>query len=64
MSTISDPNSTLRLAPRAVKIHEAARLLSVTPVTIRRLIERGLLKPCRALRHVLVPVDQIEALLK
>jgi excisionase family DNA binding protein len=48
---------------RAYKIHEAADALGVTPITIRRMIDRGLIRPCRALRHVLIPVDEIEKLL-
>ena len=63
MRHITNTTSSPRLAQRAVKIDEAARLLSVTPITIRRLIGRGLIKPCRALRHVLIPVEQIDALL-
>ena len=49
---------------RAYKIHEAAEILGITSISVRRLIDRGLLRPCRALRHVLVPVDEIERLLK
>ena len=64
MSTTSKSSSAPGLAPRAVKINEAASLLSVTPITIRRLIERGFLKPCRVLRHPLIPIEQIEELLR
>lgn len=49
---------------RAYKIAEAAESLGVKPITVRRLIERGLLKPCRALRHPLIPIEQIEELLR
>lgn len=49
---------------RAYKIHEVADILGVTSISVRRLIDRGLLRPCRALRHVLVPADEIEKLLK
>lgn len=48
---------------RALKISETADALGVKPITIRRLIARGLLKPCRALRHTLIPVEAIDALL-
>ncbi len=47
----------------AVKTPEAARALGVAPLTIRRFIERGLLKPSRILRTPLIPVAQLHALL-
>ena len=46
------------------KITEAAELLGVSPTTIRRAIDRGMLNPCRVFRHVLIPVDQLERLIK
>lgn len=45
--------------PLAIKIKDAARLLSCSQITIRRLIERGKLKPMRISRHVLIPRDQL-----
>jgi excisionase family DNA binding protein len=48
----------------AVKTAEAARRLSVTTKTIRSLVQRGLLKPNRATRHLLFRVDDLEAFLK
>jgi excisionase family DNA binding protein len=47
----------------AVKTREAAKRLSVTPMTIRRLIDRGLLKPCRGVRHLLIPVSELQRFL-
>jgi excisionase family DNA binding protein len=45
----------------ALKIKDAARYLGgVSPITVRRLIRRGLLKPNRALRHVLIPVAELD----
>jgi len=42
-----------RAAPvGALKLEEAAKYLSVSPISVRRLIERGLIKPNRALRHI------------
>lgn len=43
----------------AYGIREAAELLGVSEKTIRRLIARGLLKPSRALRHLLIPNKEI-----
>jgi len=48
----------------AVKTGEAAKRLSVTPKTIRSLVHRGLLKPNRATRHLLFPVEELERFLK
>lgn len=49
---------------RAYKIHEVAEILGIKPITVRRLIDRGLIRPCRALRHVLVDSDEINRFLK
>ena len=48
----------------ALKINESAESLGVDPVTIRRMIKRGLLKPYRGLRTPLIPVSQIKALIE
>ena len=44
------------------KINEAAQICGVSPITIRRAIERGLLKPSRAFRHPLIPAEQLQRL--
>ena len=59
----SNQNTTTGLPRRALKINEAAQVLGVKAITVRRLIQRGLLHPCRVLRHPLIPIEQIEALL-
>jgi excisionase family DNA binding protein len=52
------------LLPRlSYKINEAAKILGVSPITIRRAISRGLLKPCRAFRHPLIPAEQLRKLI-
>lgn len=45
-----------------LKVGEAASVLGVSTSTVRRLIARGFLKPLRQLRHLLIPVDQVNAL--
>jgi hypothetical protein len=45
------------------KIKEAAQICGVSPITIRRAIDRGLLKPSRAFRHPLIPADQLEKMI-
>ena len=56
--------STPSCNPIAVKIKAAAALCSVSEITIRRAIARGLLKPCRSFRHVLIPVNQLHRLVE
>ncbi len=48
---------------KAYKLSEAADLLGVSQVTVRRMIKRGLLKPCRALRHVLISAEELNRFL-
>jgi excisionase family DNA binding protein len=52
-------------APRgALKIKEAAEYLGgLSPISVRRLIKRGLIKPNRALRHVLIPIGELDRFL-
>lgn len=45
----------------ALKIKDAAEYLGgVSTITVRRLIKRGLIKPNRALRHLLIPIAELE----
>jgi excisionase family DNA binding protein len=45
----------------ALKLKDAAKYLGgVSPITVRRLIKRGLIKPNRALRHLLIPVAELD----
>ncbi len=54
-------NKEFRLA---LTRQETARALGVTPITVDRLVARGLLRPCRALRRPLFPLPEIERFLK
>ena len=48
----------------ALNRREAAQYLGgVSPITVRRLIKRGLIKPNRALRHVLIPIAELDRFL-
>jgi excisionase family DNA binding protein len=52
---------TLTVKQGALKLKDAAEYLGgVSIVTVRRLITRGLIKPNRALRHVLIPVAELD----
>lgn len=45
----------------ALKLKDAASYIGgVSPITVRRLIKRGLIKPNRALRHILIPISELE----
>ncbi|MGH7975693.1 MAG: helix-turn-helix domain-containing protein [Limisphaerales bacterium] len=48
----------------AFSIKEAAEILGVSDKTVRRLINRKLLRPSRALRHLLIPKKEIERFLQ
>ena len=48
----------------ALKVRQAAEYLSVAPVTVRRLIKRGLIRPNLALRHILIPVEELDRFLQ
>lgn len=48
----------------ALKIRDAAKYLGgISEVSVRRLIKRGILQPNRALRHVLIPVSELDRFL-
>jgi excisionase family DNA binding protein len=57
------PNSNRLVTKKAVKIGEAAELLGISESSVRRLIDRGILKPSRVLRHLLIPATQIDEIL-
>jgi excisionase family DNA binding protein len=53
-----------KLAPGALKLKPAAEYLGGLSVpTMHRLIQRGLLKPCRATRHLLFPKKELDRFL-
>ena len=48
----------------ALKLKAAAEYLGgVSTITVRRLIRRGLIKPNLALRHILIPVAELDRFL-
>ena len=57
--TAPQPNG-IRLA---FSVKEAAQMLGVSEKTVRRLINRGLLRSSRAIRHLLIPRKAIERFL-
>ena len=64
LASVGDGHGAEKPLPRiGYKIKEAAQICGVAPITIRRAIDRGLLKPCRAFRHPLIPRDQLEKMI-
>jgi hypothetical protein len=56
---------TASATPRgALKTVAAAEYLALTPLTVRKLMKRGLLRPNRATRHLLFPVAELERFLR
>lgn len=47
-------------AKRLHTLRETACILNVSEKSVRRLIDRGLLRSCDALRHVRVPAEAID----
>jgi excisionase family DNA binding protein len=60
---IDQTNTQSRIKPAALKIKGAASYLSISEITVRRLIERGLIKPNRALRHILISKAELDRFL-
>lgn len=50
--------------PGALKVKPAAAWLSVSKPTIYRLVERGLLRPNRATRHLLFSLEELQRFLR
>lgn len=59
------PTQPVKTAPvGALKIKDAAKYLGgVSQITVRRLIDRGQIKPNRALRHLLIPIRELDRFL-
>jgi excisionase family DNA binding protein len=47
-----------------LKLSETATYLRLSEPTIHRLVDRGLLRPNRATRHMLFPISEIQRFLK
>lgn len=48
------------VAPAAFKLKPAAQYCSISTMSMRRLIERGLIKPNKALRHILISRKELD----
>jgi len=53
-------NTTTAPEPLALKMRGACQRLNVSRSTMNRLIRDGKIKPNRKLRHLLIPVSELE----
>jgi hypothetical protein len=53
-----------QILPHALQLKRAAAYIDVSEMSMRRLIKRGLIKPNRALRHILIPVAELDRFLE
>jgi len=62
-SHVTEPESS-GVAPGALKLKPAAQYLGgISTVSLRRLIERGLIRPNRTLRHILISRAELDRFL-
>lgn len=64
MNAVQIATTEKQLPRLAYKLKESAQIIGVSEKSIRRAIDRGLLKPSRAFRHVLISATELEAFLK
>jgi excisionase family DNA binding protein len=48
----------------ALKLKDAADYLSISPVSLRRLIKRNVIKPVRSIRHLLIATAELHRFLE
>ena len=57
--------NTVSVKQGALKLNDACVYLGgISASSVRRLIGRGLLKPNRALRHILIPISELDRFLE
>ena len=58
------PQASVSVQRGALKLKEAAEYLGgISQITVRRLVDRGLIKPNRATRHLLFSIDELNKFL-
>ena len=63
--TVGDRDIRYGVTPAALKLKDACAYLGgISPATLRRVISRGLIKPNRVLRHILIPISELDRFLK
>jgi excisionase family DNA binding protein len=64
MPSFTGAGNTVAGSPLAVDVWEAARILSISPFTIRNYIRDGELKVSHLGRRVVIPVSELQRLLE
>jgi len=62
--TPAPPTDPTKLPRLAYSIKETAKIIGVSEKSVRRLIDRGILKSSKALRHIRITHAEIERFLK
>ncbi len=63
-SNSADNSTTTGVEPGAYKLPDAAKYCGgISIISLRRLIAKGQIKPCRGLRHVLVAKAELDRFL-
>ena len=58
------PTNSVGVSVKALKLKDAAKYIGgVSDITMRRLIDRGVIKPNRKLRHLLIPIAELDRFL-
>ena len=52
------------VGPGALKLPAASAYLSISQPSLRRLVERGLIRPSRGLRHLIFSLDELQRYLR
>ena len=65
MTALTPQQPSSSITPAALKLSAACAYLGgIKPVSMRRLVARGLIKPNRALRHLIFPVAELDRFLR
>ena len=65
LTTLAAKSGVTEDFPRlAYSVGEVAQMLGVCPKTVRRLIDRGLIRASRKLRHLMIPRTEVERFLR
>jgi hypothetical protein len=68
LASASNLQSAAKLLPPnmrgGLQIKEAAAYLGLSEISVRRLIKRGILKPCRITTRLIFPVAQLNRVLE
>lgn len=65
MKAVEEKNPTVPpFGRRAFKLKEAADIIGVSTKSLRRAIARGLIKPNRVFRHLLIPAAELDRFVK